>query len=140
MRHAVLADLVVALHVAYVGYVVVGVLLIWLGLWRKWVWVRNRWFRFTHLAAIAVVALEAALGIECPLTVWERNLRIAAGQSVTGESFIGRCLHGLLFYDLPPWAFTVLHLAFGLVVLATFLLAPPRRTEAVRASLPSGPA
>ena len=52
-----LANLVVALHVGYVGFVVVGLLLIVLGLIFGWAWVRNPWFRGLHLLAITIVAV-----------------------------------------------------------------------------------
>jgi hypothetical protein len=126
MGYALLADLIVAVHVAYVSYVVVGQLAIVVGLLRRWEWVRNPWFRLTHLAAIAIVALEAIFDIECPLTVWERRLRGLAGQDVDQTTFIGRLLHDLIFWDAPPWVFPLLHVGFALLVLATFVLAPPR--------------
>lgn len=128
MVYGLLADLVVAFHVAYVSYVVLGQLLIWLGLLLRWSWVRNRWFRWSHLLMILIVGGEAALDIECPLTRWERGLREAAGQAVSGESFVGRLLHELIFVDWPPWVVNGLHIVFALVVLGTFVLAPPRRS------------
>src|SRR5215216_1255065 len=70
-----LADLMVAVHVGYVGYVVVGQLLIWLGWALGWKWVRNFWFRATHLLAIGIVAYEEVMGIRCPLSVWEEHFR-----------------------------------------------------------------
>lgn len=127
MRYGLLADLVVGVHVAYVSYVVFGQLLIWLGLIRGWSWIRNLWFRWTHLAMILIVGGEAAMNIECPLTHWERSLREAAGQAVSGESFVGRLLHALIFVDWSPWVINVLHIVFASVVLGTFVLAPPRR-------------
>lgn len=126
MGYGLLADLIVALHVAYVSYVVFGQLAILVGVVLRCQWIRNVWFRVTHLVAIGIVAFEAAMDIPCPLTVWEENLRRLAGQPVGGETFMGRLLHNLLFYDWPPWAFTVLHISFALLVLATFVLAPPR--------------
>ena len=62
------ADFVVTLHAAYVGFVVIGFVLILLGVVRKWDWIRNLWFRLIHLAMILVVVAEAWLGIVCPLT------------------------------------------------------------------------
>jgi hypothetical protein len=126
MPYGLLADLLVAVHVAYVSYVAVGLLLILLGLALGWGWVRNPWFRVTHLLAITVVGLEAVFAIDCPLTVWEGRLRGLAGQPVSGDSFMGRLLHHLIFVDLPHWAFTLMHVGFAAVVLATFVLAPPR--------------
>ena len=127
MVYSLLADVVVGVHVAYVSYVVFGQLLIWLGLLRRWSWIGNPWFRWTHLAMILIVGGEAVLDIECPLTRWERNLREAAGQAVSGESFVGRLLHELIFVDWSPWVVNALHIIFALVVLGTFVLAPPRR-------------
>lgn len=127
MGYRLLADLVVAVHVAYVSYVVFGQLLIWLGLALRWQLVRNPWFRWTHLILILIVGGEALLDIECPLTRWERSLRTLAGQQVSGESFVGRLLHNLIFVSWPPWVLNSLHVGFALVVLGTFVLAPPRR-------------
>lgn len=119
--------MLVAVHAAYVAYVVVGLLLIWIGLFAGWGWIRNPWFRITHLIAIAIVAIEAVFEIECPLTAWERQLREAAGDAVSEVSFIGRILHDVLFLeDLPAWAFTAMHIGYAVLVLATFVLAPPR--------------
>jgi hypothetical protein len=127
MSYGILADLMVAIHVAYVSYVVLGQLAIWLGLALRWRWVRNAWFRWTHLIMMIIVGVEALFDITCPLTRWEENLRRLAGQPTTGESFLGRLLHNLIFVDWPPWVVNGLHIAFALLVLGTFVLAPPRR-------------
>jgi hypothetical protein len=126
MVYARLADLIVAIHVLYVTFVVAGLLLILLGAVARWSWIRNFWFRLAHLIAIVLVAIEAFLGINCPLTVWEDQFRRAAGQEVMEGSFLGRCLHRLIFFDLPHWAFDALHIGFAIVVIATFVLVPPR--------------
>jgi hypothetical protein len=128
MWYALLADVVVAVHVLYVGFVIVGQVLIGLGVLCDWRWVRHSWLRRTHVAAIGIVALEAILGVPCPLTVWEQQLRLLAGEEVSDASFIGRCLHGVLFYDGPPWVFTAGYVTFALLAVVTFVLASPRRT------------
>jgi hypothetical protein len=127
MVYRLLADLVVAVHFAYVAFVVVGLVFVLVGLWRGWRWVRNPWFRVVHLVAILIVALESVLNIACPLTTWEQELRAAAGDEVSRGTFIGDLLHRLLFVQAPPWAFTVAYVAFAGLVLVTFVLAPPRR-------------
>jgi hypothetical protein len=127
MWYGLLADVIVAIHVAYVSYVVVGQLAIFAGVVLRWQWIRNFWFRVTHLVAISIVAFEAIMNIPCPLTVWEAKLRALAGQEVSGETFMGRLLHNLLFYDWPSWVFTVIYIGFALLVLGTFIIAPPRR-------------
>jgi hypothetical protein len=127
MGYGVLADVIVAVHVAYVSYVVFGQLAIFVGVAARWQWIRNFWFRATHLLAISIVAIEAVLEIPCPLTVWEAHLRGLAGQPVSGDTFMGRLLHAMIFYDWPSAAFTALYILFALLVLGTFVAAPPRR-------------
>jgi hypothetical protein len=126
MWYSFLADVTVGAHLAYVLFVILGQLVIVVGVLCKWGWVRNLWFRVLHLLAIVFVAFEAIIDMECPMTVWERELRAAAGQEVNEGSFIGRLMHDLLFYEGPPWVFTTCYIAFALLVLATFVLAPPR--------------
>jgi len=135
--YALLADVVVAVHVAYVAFVIVGQLVILAGIALRWPWVRNLWFRLAHVAAIVIVALEAVFGVECPLTVWERNLRAWAGQGVVEGTFIGRFLHNLLFYRAEPWIFTACYVAFALLVVATLVLVPPRWRPVTRWQRPS---
>jgi Protein of Unknown function (DUF2784) len=115
----------VALHFAYVGFVVVGQLLICIGVVLRWRWVRNLWFRLAHLLAIGVVALEGIFGITCPLTVWEAELRELAGQEVAQGSFIGRWLHNLIFYHADQHVLDLCYIGFAVLVLITFAIAPP---------------
>jgi len=120
------ADALLVLHFAIVVFIIGGLILTWIGAALGWGWVRNRWFRYLHLAAIAFVALEALVGMTCPLTVWEDALR--GGGSA--ESFVGRWVRRLLYYRAPEWAFTVLYVAWTAATLATLKLVPPRaRTE-----------
>jgi hypothetical protein len=133
MFYSFLADLVVALHAAYVGFVVLGLVLILVGWTLRWSWVRNVWFRTIHLLAIVTVGLEAICGIDCPLTVWEERLRSLAGQEARAGSFIGRMLHQMIFYDAQPWILDLGHVLFALLVIAVFVAAPPRLRGRVRA-------
>ncbi len=121
-----LADGVLAFHVAYVAFVVLGQAAILLGLAWGAVWARNPYFRWLHLAMILIVGAEAVLGIECPLTTWERSLRLSAGQGGYELSFMARLLQGLIFVRAPEWALSALHVAFAAIVALTFWLAPPR--------------
>jgi hypothetical protein len=125
--YRLLADVVAVVHFAYVAFVVLGLVVILVGLARRWGWVRNFWFRMIHLLLIAVVVIEALGGVTCPLTTWERELRGLADQQEQPGSFVGRMVNRVLFYDLPEWVFRVLHCLFGAAVFLTFVLAPPRR-------------
>src|ERR1700687_1873141 len=76
----VLADIVAAVHLAFVAYVIAAQVLIVVGVLARWAWVRNAWFRVSHLVMIGVVAVESLVDFDCPLTTWENLLRKAAGQ------------------------------------------------------------
>ena len=119
-----IADVVLIVHFAFVLFVVGGLALIWTGACLEWRWVRDFRFRVAHLAAIGFVAFEALIGMACPLTEWEYALR---GEHAEGPTFIERILAPLIFYHLPPWAFTVMHVGFALLVVLTFWLVPPLR-------------
>lgn len=113
-----LADVILVIHFAFVLFVVAGLALIWAGAALRWRWVRNRWFRLAHLAAICFVAAEAIIGVACPLTVWENALR----GNVEEAGFIERLVGGVLYYDFPEWVFTLVYVAFALVVAMTYWL------------------
>lgn len=118
-----LADAILVLHFLIVAFIVGGLLLVWIGAAADWHWVRNRWFRWVHLAAIAFVAAEALLGIACPLTVWEDALR----GGVRTESFIGRWVARVMFYQAPAWMFTAAYCLWTAATLATLKFVPPRK-------------
>jgi hypothetical protein len=120
--NALLADVILIIHFAFVLFVVGGLAVIWIGAAAGWQWVRGFWFRATHLAAIAFVAAEGLLGIWCPLTVWEARLRGAGAE----KSFVAEWVHRMLYYDLPEWMFTVVYVVFGAIVALTWWLVPPR--------------
>jgi hypothetical protein len=125
--NAFLADLMVAIHVGYVAYVVLGQLAVWVGLAFRRRWARNFWFRVTHLAAILFVAAEEVIGMRCPLTEWEEHFRTRAGQPVSGETFLSRLMHDLIFIDFEQkWVYAAIHIGCAAVVLLTFVIWPPR--------------
>jgi hypothetical protein len=126
VEYHLLADLVVIFHAAYVGFVVFGLVAILAGFAIGWEWVRNLTFRATHLAAIALVCVEALTGAMCPLTTLEDYLRQKGGETPYPGDFIGYWAHNLIFYDAPFWVFTVIYLIFGGLVVLVFILAPPR--------------
>src|ERR1043165_6556450 len=119
MWYGVLADLVVGIHIAYVGYVLLGQAAITLDAPSLAGLRTNPWFRFTHLAAIGVVVYEAIYNIRCPLTVWEEQLRGLAGQAFNGsETFMGRVLHDLMYIENQPESFfTTLYIAMFIIVV-----------------------
>jgi hypothetical protein len=136
----ILADMVVALHVGYVSFVVLGQLAVLIGGWRRWAWVRNPWFRGLHLAAILIVATETVISLRCPLTSLENHLRELGGQEGMDVDFIGQKLRDLIFLDVPDthWIFKVLYFGFAVLVLVTWVLVPPGRQGAAARRAESG--
>lgn len=129
LLYRIAADAVVLFHFSYIAFVVFGLMAILAGLALGWRWVRGPRFRIAHLAAIAIVAAQSILGLVCPLTTLENALRLRAGQASYPGAFIGYWAHRLTFFRAPPWAFTTGYILFGLAVLGTFAMAPPRWGE-----------
>ncbi|QDT89190.1 DUF2784 domain-containing protein [Gimesia algae] len=124
------ADLIVVIHFAFVMFVLLGQVLITIGAFVGWNWIRNFKFRIIHLASILFVVIESVAGIICPLTTLEKWLRKQAGETSYQGDFIANWVHEVLFIDkgtVEPWVFTACYSLFGLIVLLAFFFAPPRR-------------
>ena len=115
------ADIILVIHLMFVLFVVGSLPLIWIGAWMRLSFVRNRYFRLAHLAAIAFVVGESLVGMMCPLTLLEDRLRGTAGEN----GFVERWLHRILFYDVPEGVLTVLYILFALLVVITLRQVPP---------------
>ena len=88
MVYQVLADVVLAVHVAVVVFVVGGLLCILVGNVCGWGWVNRRLFRYTHLAAIGVVILQAWLGA----LAWPLRPALVARNPVDGKPLWAQAL------------------------------------------------
>ena len=123
----VLADLLLILHTLLVAFVILGLVATFAGHFVGWRWVRNFWFRLSHLIVIGIVVLQSWLGVLCPLTDWEMALRAKAGEAGYGGSFIQHWLQSILYYSAPAWVFILVYTVFGALVLASWFLVRPRR-------------
>lgn len=123
----VLADLILVIHFAFVAFIIGGFVVIWIGYFRRWSFVRNLGFRVVHLLAMGFVALQTLAGMACPLTAWENALRGRAGAALRyEESCIEHWLGRILFYDVSEWMFTVIYVGFFALIVLTFWKVPPR--------------
>lgn len=120
------ADAVLLVHALFVAFVLFGQVLVLAGGGLQWGWVRNPWFRVTHVAAIGVVVIQSWLSIICPLTNLEMAFRSRAGDAVYPGSFIGHWLETLLYYEAPTWVFVACYTAFGALVVASWFWVKPR--------------
>ncbi len=125
LSYRLLADAVLVAHFGVVLFIVAGLVMILLGGYLGWSWVRNFWFRVLHIGAIICVAAEAWLGIACPLTDLEQSLRERAGQPGHAGDFIAFWLGKLLFYQAAPWVFIAAYSAFALLVIYSWVIVRP---------------
>ncbi len=119
------ADALLVVHALFIAFVVFGLVLVITGIFRNWRWTRNPWFRLAHLGAIGLVVLQSWLGMVCPLTTWENQLRQLAGQGGYAGSFVQHWLHKLIFYQAETWVFTLSYTVFAALVALAWCLAPP---------------
>lgn len=130
MFYKVIADTILIIHVLYVLFAVGGEIFIIIGGFLKWNIIRKMAFRIIHLIAVVIVAVEASLGILCPLTLWENQFRLLSGQRVDENiTFIGRLFRKIIFYDFPLWMFTSAYILFALTVVITFIKIPPLKKK-----------
>ena len=125
-RFLLAADAVLLLHTLIVIFVVIGLILLFVGKARKWSWVRNPWFRVAHLLAITIIVVQSWFGVICPLTSLEMALRSRAGDAVYKGSFIAHWLESILYYQAPPWVFMVCYSVFGVLVAGSWFWISPR--------------
>jgi len=102
--YAMLADLVLLLHLAFVVFVAAGALLVLR--WPRVAWV--------HLPCAAWGAFVEFAGWICPLTPLENGLRRMAGGQVYEGGFIGHYVLPLLY---PAELTRSLQLTLGLMVI-----------------------
>ncbi len=134
LAYQFMADFLLVAHALFIAFVVFGLLLILLGFFLRWAWIRKLWFRLAHLLAIAIVVIQAWVGVICPITIWENQLRAKAGDVIYPGSFIQFWLHKLIFYEAEPWVFTAIYTAFGALVLAAWVICPPRFRRTTKAT------
>jgi hypothetical protein len=125
--YALLADLILILHFAFVAFVVAGLFVVWVGWLCRWRFVQNFWFRLAHLLAVGVVVAESLAGFVCPLTIWENNLRLLAGGGERYQgSFVQHWLHRLMFFEASESTFTILYVLFFAAVALSLWVVKPR--------------
>ena len=118
-----LAEAVLAVHLVVIAFNVFGLVAIPLGGWLGWPWVRIRWWRWLHLASMAMVAVQAVAGQACVLTIVQARLSGATG--ARPEPLIVGFVNRLIFWPLPLWAFAAFYVLLLAYVLALLKLVPP---------------
>ncbi|MCS6771486.1 MAG: DUF2784 domain-containing protein [Kiritimatiellae bacterium] len=122
------ADILLVLHAMIPLFILGGIGVVALGAFRRWRWIRNPWFRSIHAGLMGIVLLQALLGRLCPLTVWEHELRVRAGQVEPGapKAFIPYWTERLLYHDLPQSWFVVAYAITAALIVGLWFAVPPR--------------
>ncbi len=120
------ADALLLLHALFVAFIILGLVLVFVGRVRRWSWIRNPWFRVLHLLAIGVVIGQSWFGVICPLTTFEMAMRSKAGDAQYKGSFIAHWVETILYYQAPPWVFALCYTAFGAMVVGSWFWVRPR--------------
>lgn len=121
------ADAILLLHVLVVIFNIFSLLFIFVGKVYNWHWISNPWFRLIHLISVSIVVLLSWLNSICPLTSIEMALRAKAGDTTYTGTFISHWLETILYYQVPPWVFAVCYTIFGILVIVSWYMIPPRR-------------
>src|SRR4051794_3124490 len=121
MGYRLLVVAILAVHFAFLGYVVLGGLLA----------IRRPRLFWPHLAAAGWGLLVLVFPVTCPLTWAENWARQRAGEAALTKGFIDRYIEGVLY---PARYTTLVDVLAGLVVVGSWLLVwfgrpTARRTE-----------
>ncbi|HEY9198406.1 MAG TPA: DUF2784 domain-containing protein [Gammaproteobacteria bacterium] len=116
------ADLLVALHLSYILFVILGGLLVLR--WRRLAWL--------HLPAVVWGVLIEFMGWVCPLTPLENRLREMAGEAGYAHGFIEEYIAPIV-YPLGLTPHVQIWLGVGVIVINLFVYALVLRNRAARA-------
>ncbi len=104
MLYALLADLIVVLHLLFVLFAVAGGVLVLLKPWIAW----------AHVPCLLWAVYIIVSGGICPLTPLEVDLRLAAGQAPYSGSFVAHYIEPIIY---PPGITRMQQVIVGAFVL-----------------------
>jgi hypothetical protein len=125
--YSIAISAVYAIHLIYALVIIIGFILILVGFFADWRWIRNFIFRLIHLLMIGIVAVESIFNVECPLTWLEYKLMSLDGIKHGSMPFIAGIVDRILYYNFPIWLFNLIYISFGLSVLIIWFAIPPER-------------
>jgi|TARA_Y100000766_G_scaffold85927_2_gene72960 hypothetical protein len=100
-----IADIVLFFHFCIVVFITFGFVLIPIGYNFNWIWIKNKKLRLLHFGMMIFVTFETILGLSCPLTVLENNLR---GIN-ENQLFLSRWITEVIYWDFPSEFFLIIY-------------------------------
>ena len=117
-----LADIILILHFLVVIFITVGFLLVPIGYYYDWSWIKNFKLRLFHFGLMFIVTFETLVGITCPLTSIENYLRGIHNS----KSFISFWVEKIIYWDFPTSFFMFLYFVFLGWTLLMWKIYPPK--------------
>jgi len=124
-----LADLILFFHFLIVIFNVSGLVFIWIGYFFKWKWIRNSFFRYTHILLIVFVTINAFSGKYCPLTTWELKLRSIGEQEHYNQSFIQHLISSLIYVNISLKSLSFIYMIFLIMVIISLIFIKPDKIK-----------
>ena len=116
-----IAEVILGVHFVIIVFNVLALVVIPVGAWAGWRFVRWAWLRVLHLGVMGVVAGQAVAGRACFLTIWEDEL---TGNRTVAEPMIMRWVDGVIYWDVPIWGFAIFYSVLFLYVVGLTVLVP----------------
>ena len=125
-----LANLVAVLHIAFFLFIVGGTVAILTGAGIA----HSVPLRLLHVAAVYVVLMETAIGVDCPLNTAQWTLRSAAIGQEQATTGVGGLLDTLLYRTIDGRILNAMYAALGVVLpILLFVVPPAWRSGRIRA-------
>ena len=119
------ADLVLIIHFIIVVFISSLFLLIPMGYQFYWKWVKKLKLRLIHLGLMTLITFETIIGITCPLTIIENNLR---GIYIS-NSFFSSLVSKIIFWELPRLFFLILYILCLFWTIFIWFRFPPEKKK-----------
>ena len=103
-----IADFVLLVHFCIVLFISFGFFLIPVGYSFDWIWIKKRHLRLLHAGMMSFITFETLLGMACPLTILENNLR----DINENQLFVSKWMSEIIYWDFPSKFFIVLYCIF----------------------------
>ena len=100
-----IADIVLFFHFCIAVFITFGFVLIPIGYNFNWIWIKNKKLRLLHFGMMIFVTFETIIGLSCPLTVLENNLR---GIN-ENQLFLSRWITKVIYWDFPSEFFLIIY-------------------------------
>ena len=100
-----IADIILFFHFCIVIFITFGFVLIPIGYNLDWLWIKNKKLRLLHLGMMIFITFETLLGMACPLTILENNLR----DINENQLFVSKWMSEIIYWDFPSEFFLILY-------------------------------